>query len=92
MRRARCSPCRIWDAWSIEDEATLGANATVDRGHAGKDTRIGKGARIDNLCHIGHNVDVGEYAIMAAFAGASLAAPGSGPARSLAAGSASLIT
>lgn len=54
----------------VEDEATLGANATVDRGML-TDTRIGKGARIDNLCHIGHNVDVGEYAIMAAFAGIS---------------------
>lgn len=54
----------------VEDEATLGANATVDRGML-KDTRIGKGVRIDNLCHIGHNVDVGEYAVMAAFAGIS---------------------
>jgi len=54
----------------VEDEATLGANATVDRGML-SDTRIGKGARIDNLCHIGHNVDVGEYAVMAAFAGIS---------------------
>lgn len=54
----------------IEDEVTLGANATVDRGMLA-DTRIGKGARIDNLCHIAHNVDVGEYAIMAAFAGVS---------------------
>ena len=54
----------------MEDEATLGANATVDRGML-LDTRIGRGARIDNLCHIAHNVDVGEYAVMAAFAGVS---------------------
>jgi len=54
----------------IEDEVTLGANTTIDRGML-TDTHLGKGTRIDNLCHIGHNVDVGAYAVMAAFAGIS---------------------
>ena len=54
----------------IEDEVTLGANVTVDRGMF-EDTRLKRGCRIDNLSHIAHNVEVGEYTIMAAFAGIS---------------------
>lgn len=54
----------------VEDEATIGANSTVDRGMLG-DTRLGRGCRIDNLCHIAHNVQVGPFAVMAAFAGIS---------------------
>jgi len=54
----------------LEDTVTLGANVTVDRGMF-DDTRLKTGCRIDNLCHIGHNVVVGEQAVMAAFAGVS---------------------
>lgn len=54
----------------IEDDVTIGANSTVDRGMLG-DTRLGRNCRIDNLCHIAHNVQVGPYAVMAAFAGIS---------------------
>ena len=54
----------------LEDAVTLGANVTVDRGMF-DDTRLKAGCRIDNLCHIGHNVVVGEQAVMAAFAGVS---------------------
>ncbi|XBQ15623.1 MAG: UDP-3-O-(3-hydroxymyristoyl)glucosamine N-acyltransferase [Oceanicaulis sp.] len=54
----------------IGDEVTLGANTTVDRGMIA-DTRLGTGCRIDNLCHIAHNVSFGEYAVMAAFGGVS---------------------
>ncbi|MEO1040350.1 MAG: UDP-3-O-(3-hydroxymyristoyl)glucosamine N-acyltransferase [Pseudomonadota bacterium] len=54
----------------IEDAVTLGANVTVDRGMF-DDTWLKTGCRIDNLCHIGHNVVVGEMAVMAAFAGIS---------------------
>ena len=54
----------------IEDDVTLGANTTVDRGMI-RDTRLGRGCRIDNLCHVAHNVDVGEFVVMAAFAGVS---------------------
>jgi UDP-3-O-[3-hydroxymyristoyl] glucosamine N-acyltransferase len=42
----------------IEDEVEIGANAAIDRG-AIEDTWIGRGARIDNLVHIAHNVRVG---------------------------------
>jgi UDP-3-O-[3-hydroxymyristoyl] glucosamine N-acyltransferase len=54
----------------VEDDVTIGANCTVDRGMLG-DTRLGRNCRIDNLCHIAHNVQVGPYAVMAAFAGIS---------------------
>lgn len=54
----------------IGDDVTVGANSTVDRGMLG-DTRLGHNCRIDNLCHIAHNVDVGAYTVMAAFAGIS---------------------
>ncbi len=54
----------------IEEEVTLGANVTVDRGMIG-DTVLKRGARIDNLSQIAHNVVAGPYAVMAAFAGIS---------------------
>jgi UDP-3-O-[3-hydroxymyristoyl] glucosamine N-acyltransferase len=54
----------------IEDEVEIGANTTIDRG-ALEVTRIGRGAKIDNLVHIGHNCRVGENVIIAAQAGFS---------------------
>lgn len=54
----------------LDDEVTLGANVTIDRGMF-DDTRLGRGCRIDNLCHIAHNVQVGPMSLMAAFAGIS---------------------
>ncbi|MCH8489574.1 MAG: UDP-3-O-(3-hydroxymyristoyl)glucosamine N-acyltransferase [Oceanicaulis sp.] len=54
----------------VEDEVTIGANSTIDRGML-RDTVLGQGCRIDNLCHIAHNVTVGHHAVMAAFAGVS---------------------
>ena len=54
----------------VEDDVTIGANSTVDRGMLG-DTRLGRNCRIDNLCHVAHNVQVGPFAVMAAFAGIS---------------------
>ncbi|PWE17239.1 UDP-3-O-(3-hydroxymyristoyl)glucosamine N-acyltransferase [Marinicauda salina] len=54
----------------IEDDVTLGANVTVDRGMF-IDTVLRRSCRIDNLSHIAHNVEVGEHAVMAAFAGVS---------------------
>ncbi|WP_417483376.1 UDP-3-O-(3-hydroxymyristoyl)glucosamine N-acyltransferase [Maricaulis sp.] len=54
----------------IEDNVTIGANSTIDRGVFGE-TRIGKGCKIDNLCHIAHNAQLGEACLMAAFAGVS---------------------
>ena len=54
----------------IEDDVEIGANATIDRG-ALEITRIGRGTKIDNLVHIGHNCLIGENVIIAAQAGFS---------------------
>ena len=52
----------------IEDDVEIGANTTVDRGRLGA-TRIRRGAKIDNLVQIAHNVEIGEHAIVVAQAG-----------------------
>ena len=54
----------------IEDDVEIGANSTIDRG-ALTETRIRRGAKIDNLVHIGHNCDIGEDVILVALAGIS---------------------
>ena len=54
----------------IEDDVEVGANSTVDRG-ALDVTRIRRGTKIDNLVHIGHNVDIGEDVVIAAQTGVS---------------------
>lgn len=55
---------------AIEDDVEIGANATIDRG-ALDETRIHRGAKIDNLVHIGHNCNIGEDVIIAAQTGLS---------------------
>jgi UDP-3-O-[3-hydroxymyristoyl] glucosamine N-acyltransferase len=52
----------------VEDDVEIGANATIDRGRFGA-TRIGRGAKLDNLVHIAHNVVVGEGALLVAQVG-----------------------
>lgn len=54
----------------IEDDVEIGSNTTIDRG-ALETTRIGRGTKIDNLVHIGHNCQIGENVIIAAQAGFS---------------------
>ncbi|MGA3091731.1 MAG: UDP-3-O-(3-hydroxymyristoyl)glucosamine N-acyltransferase [Terriglobales bacterium] len=54
----------------IEDDVEIGANSTVDRG-ALDETRIRRGAKIDNLVHIGHNCVIGENVVIAAQTGLS---------------------
>jgi UDP-3-O-[3-hydroxymyristoyl] glucosamine N-acyltransferase len=54
----------------IEDDVEIGANTTIDRG-ALDETRIGRGAKIDNLVHIGHNCQIGEDVVIAAQTGLS---------------------
>ncbi len=54
----------------IEDDVEIGANSTVDRGALGE-TRIGRGAKIDNLVHVGHNCEIGEDVILVALTGIS---------------------
>jgi UDP-3-O-[3-hydroxymyristoyl] glucosamine N-acyltransferase len=48
----------------IEDDVEIGANACIDRATMGE-TRIKKGAKIDNLVQIAHNVDIGENSAIA---------------------------
>ena len=54
----------------IEDDVEIGANSTIDRG-ALDETRIRRGTKIDNLVHVGHNVEVGEDVVIAAQTGLS---------------------
>jgi len=54
----------------IGDDVEIGANSTVDRG-ALEVTRIGRGTKIDNLVHVGHNVQIGEDVVIAAQTGVS---------------------
>ena len=54
----------------IEDDVEIGANSTVDRG-ALDETRIRRGTKIDNLVHVGHNVQIGENVVIAAQTGLS---------------------
>lgn len=43
----------------IEDDVEIGANTTIDRARF-KETRIGRGTKIDNLVQIAHQVELGE--------------------------------
>ena len=52
----------------IEDDVEIGANACVDKSQMGS-TIIRKGAKIDDLCMIAHNVEVGRNTVMAAMTG-----------------------
>lgn len=54
----------------IEDEVELGANTCVDRAALGR-TRIGRGTKLDNMVHVGHNCDIGERVVIAGQTGIS---------------------
>jgi UDP-3-O-[3-hydroxymyristoyl] glucosamine N-acyltransferase len=54
----------------VEDDVEIGANTTIDRGALGE-TRIGRGTKIDNLVHIGHNCVIGNNVVIAAQTGIS---------------------
>jgi UDP-3-O-[3-hydroxymyristoyl] glucosamine N-acyltransferase len=54
----------------IEDDVELGAYTCVDRGALGR-TRIGRGTKLDNLVHVGHNCNIGERVVIAAQTGIS---------------------
>ena len=49
----------------LGDDVEIGANSAVDRATLGV-TRIGRGTKLDNYVHIGHNVEIGEDVAMAA--------------------------
>ncbi|MBI2427857.1 MAG: UDP-3-O-(3-hydroxymyristoyl)glucosamine N-acyltransferase [Ignavibacteriales bacterium] len=52
----------------IEDDVEIQANTCIDRATLG-DTRIKRGAKIDNLVQIAHNVIVGEDTVIAGLTG-----------------------
>ncbi|KAF0674733.1 UDP-3-O-(3-hydroxymyristoyl)glucosamine N-acyltransferase [Profundibacterium mesophilum] len=52
----------------IGDDVELGANACIDRGTI-RATRVGSGCKIDNLCHVAHNVVLGRDCLLAALTG-----------------------
>jgi UDP-3-O-[3-hydroxymyristoyl] glucosamine N-acyltransferase len=54
----------------VEDDVEIGANSTIDRG-ALQQTKIGRGTKIDNLVHVGHNCEIGEDVILVALVGIS---------------------
>jgi UDP-3-O-[3-hydroxymyristoyl] glucosamine N-acyltransferase len=54
----------------IEDDVELGANTCVDRAALGV-TRVGKGTKIDNMVHVGHNCTIGRHVVIAAQSGFS---------------------
>lgn len=54
----------------IEDDVEIGANSTVDRAFL-DETRVGKGVKIDNLCQVAHNVQVGANSLLCAYVGIS---------------------
>jgi UDP-3-O-[3-hydroxymyristoyl] glucosamine N-acyltransferase len=54
----------------IADDVDIGANTTIDRGSL-DDTRIGEGVKLDNLVHVGHNVQIGKHTVIAAQTGIS---------------------
>ena len=62
----------------IEDGVEIGANSTVDRARFGV-TRVGRGAKVDNLVLISHNSQVGAGSLLcgqAGMAGSAVLEPG----------------
>jgi UDP-3-O-[3-hydroxymyristoyl] glucosamine N-acyltransferase len=54
----------------IEDDVEIGAHSCVDLAALGR-TRIGRGTKLDNMVHVGHNCDIGERVVIAAQTGIS---------------------
>jgi UDP-3-O-[3-hydroxymyristoyl] glucosamine N-acyltransferase len=52
----------------VEDDVEIGANTCVDRGKFGA-TRVGAGTKIDNVCQIGHNVEIGRCVVISGLTG-----------------------
>lgn len=54
----------------IEDDVEIGSNCTIDRATIGS-TVIHRGAKLDNLIQIAHNVEIGTHSVIAAQTGVS---------------------
>jgi UDP-3-O-[3-hydroxymyristoyl] glucosamine N-acyltransferase len=50
-------------AVTIGNDVEIGANAAIDRGTI-RSTSIGSGTKLDNLVHVGHNVQIGEDCLL----------------------------
>lgn len=63
---------RVHSLGSVEigDDVEIGACATIDRATL-ESTRIGRGTKIDNHVHIGHNVSIGESCVLCGMVGIS---------------------
>ena len=53
---------------AVESDAEIQANACIDRASIGE-TRIGRGAKIDNLVHVGHSCTIGHDTLICAQVG-----------------------
>ncbi|MGB3075399.1 MAG: UDP-3-O-(3-hydroxymyristoyl)glucosamine N-acyltransferase, partial [Chitinophagales bacterium] len=54
----------------VEDDVEIGSNTSIDRATLGS-TIIRRGAKLDNLVQIAHNVEIGEHTVIAAQTGIS---------------------
>lgn len=63
IREQRWSRIHSLGSVEIGDDVEVGANATVDRGTV-RATSIGDGSKLDNMVHIGHNVQVGRDCLL----------------------------
>ena len=52
----------------IEDDVEIGANACIDRSQMGS-TLVKRGTKIDDLCLLAHNVEIGPNTVMAGMSG-----------------------
>ena len=52
----------------IEDDVEIGANTCIDKSQMGS-TLVKKGTKIDDLCLLAHNVEVGPHTVMAGMSG-----------------------
>lgn len=53
----------------IEEDVEIGPLVSIARAKTGRETRIGRGTKIDALVHIAHNVIIGENCIITAQSG-----------------------
>jgi UDP-3-O-[3-hydroxymyristoyl] glucosamine N-acyltransferase len=63
IRRQSWTRIHSLGAVTIGDDVEVGANVCIDRGTI-RDTVIGAGTKLDNLVHIGHNVQVGRDCLL----------------------------
>lgn len=47
----------------IDDDVEIGANCAIDRARFGK-TWLKRGVKLDNMVHVAHNVEVGEFSML----------------------------